>query len=214
MAVEVKRIVVGPLEENCYIVYKDEAPDNKCFLVDPGAGGTKILNELRSMNRMPEAVFLTHGHFDHIMAVNWIRKEYPEIPVYASEKEEEVLTDPGKSLLSGISGQFRLTEVTYLPDRQRLVSAGIPVRLLSTPGHTAGSCCWYLEEEGILFSGDTLFRESAGRTDFPTGSDTQIRKSILETLKPLPEETAVYPGHGEKTEIGHEKRFNFIMLGF
>lgn len=214
MAIEVKTLVVGPIEENCYLVYDEENNKRTCFLVDPGAGGTKIMNAMNSLSLKPEAIFLTHGHFDHIMAVNWIRKEYPEVPVYAYEKEEEVLTDHSKSLLAGVPGKYEIGDVSYLPDGKELTVAGVFVRLLATPGHTAGSCCYYLEKDGILFSGDTLFRESAGRTDFPTGDDQKIRKSIRERLMLLPDETAVYPGHGESTGIAHEKKYNFIMLGF
>jgi len=214
MSVTVKRLVVGPIEENCYIVYREEDPGRSCFLVDPGAGGNRIVNALRSLGRTPGAIFLTHGHFDHIMAVDWILKEYPSVPVYAWEKEREVLEDPAKSMLSGVAKNYALNDVRYLKADSVTEAAGIPVRLIATPGHTCGSACYLLEEEKLLFSGDTLFRESAGRTDFPTGSDASIRESILGKLKVLPEDTAVYPGHGDGTDIGHEKKFNFIMLGF
>jgi len=214
MSVTVKRLVVGPIEENCYIVYNEAKESRSCFLVDPGAGGTKIINALKALDRTPETIFLTHGHFDHIMAVDWVLKEYPETAVCAYEKEEEVLTDPEKSLLSAVSKDYFLKGVRYLPDGTETELAGIPVRVIATPGHTAGSACLYLEKENILFSGDTLFKESAGRTDLPTGNDRMIRDSILEKLKPLPENTKVYPGHGEETDIGHEKKYNFVMLGF
>ena len=214
MSVTVKRLSVGPLEENCYIVYDEKKEKKTCFLVDPGAGGTKIVNALKALDRTPVAIFLTHGHFDHIMAVDWVMKEYPGISVYAYEKEEEVLTDPEKSLLAGVTRDYFLKDVCYLPDGKELEAAGIPLRLIATPGHTVGSACFYLEAEGLLFSGDTLFRESAGRTDLPTGNDRRIRESILERLKPLPENTRVYPGHGEETDVGHEKKYNFVMLGF
>lgn len=214
MAVIVKKLVVGPIEENCYIVYLDGDSDRTCFLVDPGAGGSRIVNALKSLEKTPAAIFLTHGHFDHIMAVDWILKEFPGLPVYAWEREKEVLEDPEKSMLSGMANNYTLKDICYLADGSVTEAGGIPVRLIGTPGHTAGSASYYLEAEDILFSGDTLFRESAGRTDFPTGNDRLIRESILGKLAILPENTRVYPGHGEETEIGHEKKFNFIMLGF
>jgi len=214
MAVTVKKLVVGPIEENCYIVYREEDSSKTCFLVDPGAGGNRIVNGLKSLGLAPAAIFLTHGHFDHIMAVDWVLREYPGISVYAWEKEKEVLEDPEKSLLSGMAKDYALKDVNYLKDGQITEAAGIPLTLIGTPGHTAGSACYLIGEDEILFSGDTLFRESAGRTDFPTGNDRLIRESILGKLKELPETTIVYPGHGETTDIAHEKKFNFIMLGF
>lgn len=213
MSVKVNTVVVGPLEENCYIV-SDPDKGCKCFLVDPGANGNRILDTLHTAHLQPEAILLTHGHFDHICAVEWILRQFPRTLIYALAQEKEVLEDPDKSLLSAVSKGVFIKDVRYLEDESVFQPAGIDVRVLATPGHTGGSCCYSLDSERILFSGDTLFHESCGRTDLPTGSDAALRKSVREKLMPLPEDTVCYPGHGESTTIEHEKKYNFVMLGF
>ena len=211
MAVIVKTMVVGPLEENCYIVYEENGA-GKCFLVDPGASGNMILRELEALHLVPEAILLTHGHFDHIMAVEWIRKTYPDLPVYALDREREVLSDPEKSMLRAFGGRFDVENIRFVSDKTELFPAGIPVTYLATPGHTAGSACIYLADSSILFSGDTLFLESAGRTDFPTGDTRALSDSIRNRLMALPDGTEVYPGHGDGTTIGHERKYNYMVV--
>lgn len=211
MALQVKKMVVGPLEENCYIVYEENG-HGECFLVDPGASGNMILRQLESLHLTPAACLLTHGHFDHIMAVEWIRKQYPEMTVTALDKEREVLEDPEKSLLRAFGGKFPTENIRFVPDGTELFPAQIPVKVMATPGHTVGSTGYYLEGPGILFSGDTLFLEGAGRTDLPTGSTEAIVSSIKEKLMALPDDTKVYPGHGDETTIAHEKKYNYMVV--
>jgi len=213
MSVKVNSVVVGPLEVNCYVVSGDSG-SGKCFIIDPGANGNRIVNYIRNSHLIPEVILLTHGHFDHTCAIDWVLREFPRTRILALDEEKEVLDDPGKSLIAGIGRSGFLKEVEYIKDGDILQPAGITVKVIATPGHTKGSCCYYLGEDHILFSGDTLFRESCGRTDLPTGSDSAIRSSVREKLMVLPENTAVYPGHGEASDIGHEKATNFIMLGF
>ena len=211
MALTVKKTVVGPLEENCYIVYEENG-QGECFLVDPGASGNMILRLLESLKLTPSACLLTHGHFDHIMAVEWIRKKYPEMTVIALDREREVLEDPEKSLLRAFGGKFPTENIRFVPDGTELFPAQIPVKVMATPGHTVGSTGYYLEGPGILFSGDTLFLEGAGRTDLPTGSTEAIVSSIKEKLMALPDDTKVYPGHGDETTIAHEKKYNYMVV--
>ena len=211
MALTVKKTVVGPLEENCYIVYEENG-QGECFLVDPGASGNMILRLLESLKLTPSACLLTHGHFDHIMAVEWIRKQYPEMTVIALDREREVLEDPEMSLLRAFGGKFPTENIRFVVDGTVLSPAKIPVKVVATPGHTVGSTCYYLEEQGILFSGDTLFLEGAGRTDLPTGSTASIISSIKEKLMTLPDDTKVYPGHGDETTIAHEKKYNYMVV--
>ena len=158
-----------------------------------------------------KAVLLTHGHGDHILAVNDLKKTFG-IPVYAAADEESLLRDPDRNLSASLFGcPVTVGPDVLLRDGETFEAAGISLRMLLTPGHTPGSCCYYSEEEKILFSGDTLFCASVGRTDFPGGSSRELLRSIREKLLVLPEDVTVYPGHGESTSIGYEKKYNPYM---
>ena len=151
---------------------------------------------------------LTHGHFDHIMAVEDLKRTF-RAEIYGSAREEELFSDSSLNLSRDWMGRVVSfhADVT-LRDGQEMELLGMKWKALETPGHTAGSMCYYIEKEGILLSGDTLFCESYGRTDLPTGSSVQIADSIRNKLFLLPDDTMVYPGHGEPTTIGHEKQYN------
>ena len=156
----------------------------------------------------PEAVLLTHAHFDHMLAADDIRKAYG-CKVYVHMDDERMLNDPFLNL-SGTMGteQTGISADHLLRDGDVLHFLNREWRVMATPGHTAGSVCYYLPEEKVLFSGDTLFAESLGRTDLPTGSMSAIVRSIAEKLLVLPEDIMVYPGHGDATTIGYEKQYN------
>lgn len=206
----IKTYPVGQIGTNCYILYRETY--KKAVLVDPGAQGTDILARCSELSVTPEAIFLTHGHFDHILGVEDIRREFPEIPIYAGEKEKEVLRNPSVNLSAGFGEACSLEADVYVKDQEILEVAGISFQVIHTPGHTVGSICFFLAEEEVLISGDTLFLESLGRTDFPTGDQSVIINSIRERLFTLPGDTLVYPGHGDMTTIGHEKAFNPVAL--
>ena len=142
------------------------------------------------------------------MGIDGFRKEFPEIPVYAHREEEALLKDASMNASLEFGRQYTFSGAAYAEDGDVLDLAGMQFQVIHTPGHTIGGCCYYLQEEKVLFSGDTLFRESIGRTDFPTGNGGQLMRSIREKLFTLPEETAVYPGHMERTTIGDEKKYN------
>ena len=150
---------------------------------------------------------MTHGHFDHIWGVEEIR-ELSGAKVYAYEKEKELCEDASLNVSKGAGRACVVKADQYVKDGGEITEAGITCRLLATPGHTSGSCCYYFEADKILLSGDTLFQESVGRTDLPTGSMGVLVRSVKEKLMPLPEEVKVYPGHGESTTIGYEKQYN------
>ena len=153
------------------------------------------------------AILLTHGHFDHIWGVEEIR-ELSGAKVYAYEKEKELCEDASLNVSKGAGRACVVKADQYVKDGGEITEAGITCRLLATPGHTSGSCCYYFEADKILISGDTLFQESVGRTDLPTGSMGTLVRSVKDKLFPLPDEVKVYPGHGEATTIGHEKKYN------
>lgn len=203
---EITRLVVGMVETNCYIAVN---PDNKqAVIVDPGDDAPNIAALVTRLGVEVKAILLTHGHFDHVMAMEELKKKWG-IPVYACEAEAEILADPAKNL----SGDFRcgmlhLKADILLKDRENFELIGYQFQMIHTPGHTGGSCCYYVESEKVLFSGDTLFEGSYGRIDFPTGSGVEMMHSIVDTLFDLPDGTAVYPGHMGYTTIGDEKKYN------
>ena len=161
-----------------------------------------------SLGLKPEAILLTHGHFDHIMAAKELKETW-NVPIYACEKEIDVLTDGQKSLVAGYFREpYTITPDVTVKEGDELSIAGFTWKVFETPGHTIGSCCYYIKKESVLFSGDTLFAGSYGRTDFPTGSGRQIAESVRRLLSTLPDDTMVYPGHMDTTTIGFEKKYN------
>lgn len=206
----IKSCMVGTVGTNCYIVYREDL--KRAVVVDPGDDGACILERCGELGVEPEAILLTHGHFDHIMAVEEVRRAFPGVVVCAGAKEERLLGDPGINLTGAFGKGFSMKADRLVKDGEVLELAGIRWKVLETPGHTAGSVCFWIEEEDVLISGDTLFAESLGRTDFPTGNSEEIVRSIKERLFVLADETMVYPGHGEPTTIGHEKTHNPVAF--
>ena len=203
---KIEKFVLGPVGTNCYIVRNDETKE--CFLVDLAACPPELISHIRGAGLSVKAVLLTHGHFDHIMGLDRFSEEFP-VPVYACEDERELLSDPRlNSSLSMIGQRYAFDGAQYVKDSDVLDIAGMKIRVAASPGHTSGGCCYYIEEEGVLFSGDTLFHGSIGRTDLPTGSMSLLVRSVQEKLFVLPDETKVYPGHMEETTIGYEKKYN------
>lgn len=201
----IKKFVIGMIGTNCYVVSNEET--KKCFLIDPAVCDPGMMAYIKEEGLELQAILLTHGHFDHIMGIDGVRVEFP-VPVYASEKEKDVLQDAGLNLSTAYGGGYTFSKATYVQDGQILEIAGVKIQVIETPGHTAGGCCYYIAEEAVLFSGDSLFRASVGRTDFPTGSSSQLVRSVREKLLVLPEDTMVYPGHMEESTIEYEKKYN------
>ena len=203
---EVKSLTLGAYQTNCYII-RDNA-SSRCCLIDPGYDADTVLDKLTELGLTVEAILLTHGHFDHMMAAKELKEAW-HVPIYACEKEIEVLSDSRKSLVSSYYREpYTLTPDITVKEGDELSIAGFTWKVFETPGHTIGSCCYYIEKESVLFSGDTLFAGSYGRTDFPTGSGRQIAESVRRLLSTLPDDTMVYPGHMDTTTIGFEKKYN------
>ena len=202
---------VSVFSTNCYLVQNAETGEG--FIIDPGDYAEKIMEVIREKEVKLIGIFLTHGHLDHMMAAERIREEF-DVPVYCHEAELAVLTDPVQNLTSRFMRKgYVLKDAIGLKDGAEFTKAGFSVKLLHTPGHTPGGCCYYLPENGYLFSGDTLFFRSVGNTEFPGGSMGTLVRSIREKLYTLPEETRVYAGHGETTDIGSEMRENPFVPG-
>ncbi len=203
--IKIGRMVLGMCQTNCYFLYREDSKE--CIFVDPADQGANIYKALTQNGFHVAGILLTHGHFDHI----WGTKELRELSgakLYASEGERELLNDARKNVSSQVSRPYTVDADVYVKDGEEITIADMTFQVIATPGHTGGGCCYYFKKAGFLVSGDTLFQESVGRTDLPTGSMGTLIRSIREKLFVLPEETLVYPGHGDSTTIGHEKRYN------
>ena len=203
--IEIKSMTLGMVATNCYLIINKETKE--ALLIDPADNALRISNVIEENVCTLKAILLTHGHFDHIMALNELKKRY-NVPVYAHEEEEDVLKQSSLNM-SGMIGQIYTTQADiYVKDGEHLKLACLDIIVLHTPGHTKGGVCYYLPEEKVLMSGDTLFHCSIGRTDFPTGSMSQLVRSVKEQLFVLPDDVQVYPGHDSVTSIGYEKQYN------
>ena len=202
---KIGRLMMGICQTNCYFVYQEGKSD--VIFIDPADQGAYIYDALKERGFTVAGILLTHGHFDHIWGLEELR-EKSGAPVYIWEQEKALL---GDARLNGSAGAGRACSAeadVYVKDGEEITIAGMTCRLIGTPGHTEGSCCYYFPEGGFLVSGDTLFADSVGRTDLPTGDMGRLVRSIREKVFLLPDETKVYPGHGEATEIGYEKKYN------
>lgn len=201
----IESVVVGSVGTNCYIVHKKDS--EHCFVVDPGDSGDKIANYIRNQKMILDHILLTHGHFDHIQGVRDLKNAI-RCEICALDIEKELLSD-ARMNVSAMTGRPEELEANiWLRDGQQFESAGIAMKVIHTPGHTKGSCCYFLEEQKVLFSGDTLFMESVGRADLPTGNEKDLMQSVREKVLTLPGETKVFSGHGPATSIEYEQANN------
>lgn len=200
----VKTYITGPLGVNTYLGY-DET--HKAFIVDPGGYSEKITEFIRAEDLTAEYILLTHGHGDHIGGVDRFREDFPDIKVVAYEEEKEMLSAPFLNASLEILGKSTTVEADlYVMDGDTMTVGNTELTFIHTPGHTRGGMC--IIASGCVFSGDTLFKASIGRTDCYGGSFARIMESIRKKLFILPDDTTVYPGHGGITTIGYEKRNN------
>ena len=203
---ELQQMVLGPVYTNCYFLKNKETGET--LIVDPADSPKRIFQKVEDMGAKPVGILLTHGHFDHVTAMEELRRDLG-VPVYACEQEQAVLADPDKNLsVQFQGGGLHLKADMLLKDGETFEAAGYTFQMLHTPGHTEGSCCYYVKSEKVLFSGDTLFEGSYGRIDFPTGSGRQMIHSVADILLNLPDDTNVYPGHMGYTTIADEKQYN------
>ncbi len=193
-------LALGYLQTNCYIV----ANGSRCILIDPGDDAQQILAFLNTNGLLPEAILLTHGHFDHVGAAEaLVRQTGCALWMH----EGDFSCRPEHKNIFPLEGSA-FPEICFYEDGEQLTPAGLCVSVLHTPGHTWGSVCLCIGD--ALFSGDTLFQSSIGRTDLP-GGDRHWMQSSLQRLKELDKNYTVYPGHGPKTTLDREKRVNPYM---
>ncbi|WP_408071249.1 MBL fold metallo-hydrolase [Butyrivibrio sp. JL13D10] len=214
---------MGMLQTNCYFIFKEDGNDHgvsndpdesrkltPVVFFDPPDRGELIYEELKKRGFKVEGIYLTHGHFDHMMGAGRL-KELSGVKVYAYEKEAMVCEDFYYNLSSMFGVSASIKPDVLLRDGEMCECAGLSFKTIATPGHTQGGCCYYFEDDNILISGDSLFNGSVGRTDFPGGSAATLTRSCHEKLFCLPDDTVVYPGHGETTTIGFEKTHNMYL---
>lgn len=201
----VLRKVLGMVSTNVYLAVNTETKE--AFLVDPADRADVIDRWIAQEGVKLTAILLTHGHYDHIGAVMELKKKY-QVLVYAMEAEDVLLRDPALNLSGGFAAPITVKSDKLLKDQEEFEAAGLAVKAFHTPGHTRGGACYYLASERTLFSGDTIFCETIGRTDLPTGSYGELVRSVKNILAQLPDETDIYPGHEEATTVAHEKKYN------
>jgi glyoxylase-like metal-dependent hydrolase (beta-lactamase superfamily II) len=184
-----------------------------CLIVDIGFNPDELVGSLVEKKQNPIAVILTHGHADHIVGLDHVRRQFPQIKVYIHELDAPMLGDPKANLSTFVEGAYTAEPAdVLLRDGDVVEEAGIRLEVLHTPGHTPGGICLYARREGLVFVGDTLFADSVGRADFPGGDMGQLIRSIRNKLLTLPDSTVAYPGHGMRTTIGRERRANPFLI--
>lgn len=193
----VKKTVLGVYQENAYILIDDTTRD--ALIIDPGDEGESLVRYLESLKINLKAILLTHGHVDHVGAVDAVREAF-SVPVYISEIDMKFIEQRKMAF-----GKMKRADF-FLKEGDEFIFAGKKVQIIETPGHSRGSLSYYVD--GLLFSGDVLFQNSVGRTDLPGGNMEELLYSIKEKLMKLPGETRVFPGHGPETTLAMEKAFN------
>ena len=204
--IQITKFVCGPLQENCYLV--TDPTTEKAILIDPGSPDQPLLEALKKLPGKLTGILLTHGHFDHIGGINAV-EDISDVPVFVHSGDAPMLTD-GRKNLSLYFGKTLTCNCTQKPveDGDEISFGAQSFRALHTPGHSGGSVCYI--GDGVLFSGDTLFAGSIGRTDFP-GSDEKQMALSLEKLQSLPGDYQIYPGHGPQTTLSTEKLQNLYF---
>ena len=202
---KIEQYCIGQVQTNCYFAINEKTQE--MLVIDPGDCAQLLAEKIKQKGLKPKAILLTHGHFDHAMAAEELAGIFGG-KIYAHEAEKETLEQSGLNASGMIGRRDSYQADVFVKDGQVLQLAGMDLTVLHTPGHTEGGCCFYSEEDKVLFSGDTLFCQSVGRTDFPRGSMSQLIRSIRGKLLVLPDDVKVYPGHMGVTTIGMERRGN------
>lgn len=197
--------VLGMVSTNCYILMNEDTKE--IIIIDPADEQGKIIDVINRLQGKPVGILLTHGHFDHIKAAKELKEKY-EISIYAHEAEIGLLESEVLNLSQSIGAPFFVEADIFVKDLEVITLGGFEITVVHTPGHTSGSCCYYFKDQQVMFTGDTLFMESVGRTDFPTSNGNQMRESLKRLFTQFPTDTLIYPGHMEMTSIEHEKRYN------
>ena len=194
---------LGQMRANCYLLLNDK----NCLIIDPGDEADFLLEAIQRQNLKPVAILATHGHFDHVMAVGEVQRSVEtqgiaSLPLYIHKNDLFLLKRAGKTAEHFLEiNPYCLppTKIENLKEGPMEID-DFKLEVIFTPGHTPGSCCFYFKDEQVVFTGDTLFKDGIGRYDFGYSSKKDLDSS-LKKIKTLPEDTIIYPGHGEETII-------------
>ncbi len=203
------KVISNDFAENTYIIDKQK----DCFIIDPGTNYNEVKDYILSNELTVKGILLTHGHFDHIIAVNQVVSDF-DCDIYIHEQERDFLFDPNLNLSSSTYNRFTVTQknkVQVLNDKDTLTLGYDKIEVVHTPGHTRGSVCFQYKR--FLFSGDTLFKGTVGRTDLPTSSKTDLERSLKKIVGLCKDNTIIYPGHGHFTTMLNEKYENPYLKG-
>lgn len=211
---EIETFTLGPFATNCYVVSMPVTPgtagtQKDCWIIDASFGPAVMIDHIRSKGLNPKALILTHAHADHIAGVEEVRAAFPSIKVLLHAAEREFLANPVLNLSAGFPPYITCRPADQLLEGgETLMLAGTPWRVLHTPGHSPGGITLVHDDSHTALVGDTLFHDSIGRFDFPTSNQSDLVKSIQQSLYKLPAETKVFPGHGPTTTIAREMKHN------
>lgn len=207
----IKGFAIGPVSANCYIICDEQTKVGA--VIDPGDYNGVLLKEIQNAGiEELKYILCTHAHFDHIAGVGRLKEKFPEAKIAVGLEDSAALNDERLSLAAYFGAPFYPCVADEELKNGDVVTVGnLNFNIISAPGHTPGGVIYYEKEQGILFTGDTLFKGSIGRTDFP-GSNSIMIMDTLRKIKTLPDECVVYSGHGEKTTIKHEKKYNMYLI--
>ncbi len=199
-----KKIIVGPLEVNCFIVVSEEF--RECAIIDPGDEAEKIISEIKKENLSPQYILLTHGHFDHLSAANSLKKHF-DIPIMLHEADKILAENASaQAKMFGMADPGDVTPDEFLNEKTALAVGDLIIKVLHTPGHSPGNVTFQVDND--LFVGDLIFQGSIGRTDLPGGSYQELIRSVENKIFIFPDDYKIHPGHGPDTTVGFEKQNN------
>jgi len=199
-------ILSGEFEVNCYIVYDDSS--KKAIIIDPGQDGKKVIDKIEKLNLKPELLINTHGHFDHTYSDDIIRQKY-NIPLAIHKDDTDMLADAGKNFSTIIGNPIIINKADIIFDKEETKETSFcKYSVIYTPGHSKGSVCILIDN--LLFAGDTIFKDSIGRTDLYGGNYDELILS-LQKVKKLSQDTIIYPGHGPFTTLKEELKNNMYF---
>lgn len=205
-------MVLGPFMTNTYILYNEETMEG--LVVDPSFTPDHYIKAIQDKKIRLLSIFLTHAHVDHMAGMNELRRAFPDAKMYMDKRDRPFLRDAERNLSSMFPVPTLVDDAdVWVKDGDEIETCGYTFRVIDTSGHTPGGISFYLQKEGIVFTGDSLFQGSIGRTDFPGGSMKELTGSIKKNLFSLPDSTVVLSGHGNQTTIGEEKRSNPFLTG-